>query len=108
MINKMSVKEFRENGYLQELNRQFLHPLGLALEINIVDGEEYISGIWDYRNDKIGIIYDLENSNRERIERFQKNAAFVEEQKQKISPNRIQLFGDIIEPIPNEKEKISS
>ena len=28
----MPIKEFRERGYLQELNRRFLHPLGLALE----------------------------------------------------------------------------
>ena len=35
MKNKIDVKEFREKGYLQELNRRFLHPLGLALEIII-------------------------------------------------------------------------
>lgn len=28
----LGVDEFREIGYLQELNRTFLHPLGLALE----------------------------------------------------------------------------
>lgn len=43
MINKMNIKEFREKGYLQEVNRQFLHPLGLALEIEINDeGEEQL------------------------------------------------------------------
>jgi len=30
-INLMSIKEFRELGYLQEVNRQFLHKHGLAL-----------------------------------------------------------------------------
>lgn len=31
-INYIDLTEFRERGYLQELNRQFLHPLGMALE----------------------------------------------------------------------------
>ena len=34
-IKKIEIKEFREKSYLQELNRRFLHPLGLALEIKI-------------------------------------------------------------------------
>lgn len=32
-VNRMSVHEFRAFGYLQEVNRKFLHPLGLALEV---------------------------------------------------------------------------
>lgn len=40
-IKWMGVKEFREEGYLQEANRQFFHPLGLALEIIVLpDGTE--------------------------------------------------------------------
>ena len=27
----MDIREFRDKGYLQEVNRQFFHPLGLAL-----------------------------------------------------------------------------
>ena len=38
MPDRMSVKEFRERGFLQELNRLFLHPLGLALEV-IIDNK---------------------------------------------------------------------
>jgi len=34
----MDIKEFKERGYLQEVNRKFLHPLGLALEVVIDDG----------------------------------------------------------------------
>lgn len=29
---RITAREFRQLGYLQELNRRFLHPLGLALE----------------------------------------------------------------------------
>tara|TARA_Y100000034_G_scaffold116947_1_gene155911 strand:- start:116 stop:415 length:300 start_codon:yes stop_codon:yes gene_type:complete len=58
-IKYIDIKEFRELGFLQELNRQFLHPLGLALEINIDDntGEETLGGIWDYREDSEGMLF---------------------------------------------------
>jgi hypothetical protein len=55
----MDVKEFREAGYLQELNRQFLHPLGLAIEVAVdPDGKEYLGRIWDSRDDPEGIIFE--------------------------------------------------
>lgn len=52
----LDIREFRERGYLQELNRLFLHPLGLALEVVIeADGTEQLGGIWDYREDPEGM-----------------------------------------------------
>lgn len=58
-MKRMTVKEFREIGYLQELNRQFLHPLGLALEVVVDDdGNESFGHIWDSRDDPEGIIYE--------------------------------------------------
>ena len=50
-IKRMSITEFRELGYLQEVNRQFLHPLGLSLGVNVGDviGEESL-GVWDCRD----------------------------------------------------------
>jgi len=63
----MAISEFKQLGYLQELNRQFLHPLGLALEVarDVDDdtgekGSWYISGVWDCRDDPEGVIYDDE------------------------------------------------
>jgi hypothetical protein len=55
----MDIKEFQEFGYLQELNRQFLHPLGLALEIVIDDesGKAKLGRIWDYSEDPEGMIF---------------------------------------------------
>lgn len=57
--NRMSVKEFRKLGFLQELNRQFLHPLGLALEVEVdaKTGDEKFGFPWDYRHDPKGIIF---------------------------------------------------
>lgn len=38
-ISKMPVEEFRAAGFVQELNRRFLHPHGLALEVAVPDRE---------------------------------------------------------------------
>lgn len=34
-VKKMPISEFRERGYLHEVNRLVLHPLGLALEVKV-------------------------------------------------------------------------
>jgi hypothetical protein len=58
-IKYMDVKEFRRLGYLQELNRRFLHPLGLALAVGVhEDGTEVLAEIWDYRDDPEGIRFE--------------------------------------------------
>jgi hypothetical protein len=66
-VKKMTPKEFRESGYLQELNRLFLHPLGLAMEVTINDdGTEFFSGVWDCRDDPEGIVYSPDGSTKRR------------------------------------------
>lgn len=77
----MSIKEFREFGYLVAVNVEVLHPVGLALEVTIGDdGEEKLSGVWDDREDPEGFYYgdegpearaDVEEKlKRVRFERF--------------------------------------
>ena len=57
-IKRIDIAEFRREGYLQEVNRRFLHPLGLALEVVVdEDGTERLGGVWDYREDPEGITY---------------------------------------------------
>jgi len=102
-INYITVEEFREKGYLQELNRRFLHPLGLALSINIDEnGVETFGDIWNYRGDDEGIYYDLLNSDDERINKFKENAQYIDSEFEKRKQKRIEMFGDIIEPIKNK------
>jgi|SRR6056297_4164115 len=101
MTKYMSIKEFQEKGYLQELNRRFLHPLGLALEIGFDNEKTYIIGIWDYREDPEGIYYDLNESSNQRIRSFQKNFEFIEQEFEKRRTVRENLFNNIIEPIPS-------
>jgi len=103
-IKRIDIKEFREKGYLQELNRRFLHPLGMALEIRQENGVETLGGIWDYREDEEGIYYDLVNSDEERIETFSKNEQFVFDEMMKRSEKRTEMFGSNIEPIPVKKQ----
>ncbi len=98
-IKRINIKEFREKGYLQELNRRFLHPLGLALEVIIVGSEEKLGGIWDYREDDEGIWYDFQNADRERMEMAVKKCNSVKKEMEKKFPKRIKKLGFDIEPI---------
>lgn len=99
----LTVKEFREKGYLQELNRQFLHPLGLSLAIMIDEetGKETFGNIWDCREDPEGIIFDLKNSNMNRLENFIRKIDFVKNERLKFLDTRNTLFNtkDGIEPV---------
>jgi hypothetical protein len=50
-----------DTGLLFEINRQILHPFGLALQVELKDdtGEITIGNkLWDYRDDHEGLLYD--------------------------------------------------
>ena len=73
MPNYINIEEFRNEGYLHELNRLFLHPLGLALEVVVDDNGEYtLGGIWDYREDAEGITYAPETLSEEKVLNIEK------------------------------------
>lgn len=95
MIPKMSVDEFVGLGFLQEVNRQFLHLYGLALEVTIDKfGKHHLSGVWDYRDDPTGVCFaDLSGPEPEA------KANIVERERQKHLSSRIDLFGKEIQPI---------
>lgn len=104
-IKYINIKEFREKGYLQEVNRRFFHPLGLALEIKIDDnGDEMLGGIWDYREDEEGIYYDLKNSNKERINNFKRKKNYIDSELKIIGDNRQNKLGFVVEPVDENDE----
>lgn len=72
-VKKMDIKEFRDKGFLQEANRLFFHPLGLALEVkNVNTDKECLGGIWDYRDDPEGMLFAKETmSSEEAIDKYQ-------------------------------------
>lgn len=59
MKKHMSAHQFRLQGYLQEVNRQFLHPLGLALGIEYQDENDTEANlvVLDSRDDPEGVIF---------------------------------------------------
>ena len=99
-IKRIDIKEFREKGYLQELNRRFLHPLGFALEVVINDdGTERLGGIWDYREDKEGIYYNISNSDLNRQNKFVEKKLFIDAEFDNRFKTRKKMLGFDIEPI---------
>lgn len=106
MKNYMNLREFADKGYLQEANRQFFHPLGLALVLNeYPDGRVEFVGILDQRSDAAGIYFDLANSPEDRVERFRDKADTVVVARQCRARTREGLFGHEIEPIPNQAKE---
>ena len=94
-IKTISVAEFRELGYLQELNRLFLHPLGLALSVAVVGEEETFGPIWDYRDDPGGIRIDesiIDDKVRARAKR-------IEIERLEKTKTRLEEIGYIIQPL---------
>ena len=89
-IKYLPIREFRELGLLLEINRTFLHPLGLALEVVVNDetGEESLSGVWDYREDPEGIVYGT--LNKEKVKKAQE---FIKTSHEK----RLKTLGYIIQ-----------
>jgi hypothetical protein len=105
-VKRMDIKEFREKGYLQEANRLFFHPLGLALEviINEETGEEKLGGIWDFRDDPEGLYFDIKNKNKDDINVMRDRCDFIHSEKLKRMHKRKKRFNDLpydshIEPI---------
>ncbi len=97
-VKRIPIKEFREFGFLQEVNRQFLHPLGLALEVIIDEktGEERLGGVWDYRDDLEGMIYgDVIINSKE----ADGKAIRVEGLRKAKAVDRLRILGYRIQPI---------
>jgi hypothetical protein len=98
----INPKEFRENGYLQELNRRFLHPLGLALAIKKAENNtEYIIGVIDCREDEEGFIFDIYNGDPDRLKDFIERKNFIDSEIDKRKAVRMSLFNSDseIEPL---------
>lgn len=97
-IKYIDIEEFRKFGYLQELNRQFLHPLGLALEVYIdEDGNEKLGRVWDYRKDPEGIRFGKES--KEVSERRIGNSKRVLRELKAKKIEREKKLGYFIQPV---------
>lgn len=93
-MKHISMREFVTEGYLQEANRRFFHPLGLALQVNFFehnDAASEIAGVVDVRDDAEGMIF-ADAPDREKAERID---ALMEARK----PAREKGLGYIIQPV---------
>lgn len=125
----MSIAEFREAGYLQEANRLFFHPLGLALEVvtepcgcdgGLVEkgpaGATYsapcdrcrgggtverLGGVWDYREDPEGIVFGDDMIDPAKV-------LVVETEMLKHAETREELLGAVIQPVPGRERERGS
>lgn len=86
---EMSIGEFQRLGFLQEVNRKVLHPLGLSLSIyEASDGNLYFSPtVIDARDDAEGYLFD------ELTEKDKVRADAVEALRQSKLHARQVLFG---------------
>ncbi len=98
MPNKtIPVAEFVDEGFLQEVNRLFFHPRGLALMVIAESsGSMEIRGILDYREDPEGIVFadGLLSSN----EAADKAQSVEQERLRHVAPRRAML-GSVIQPV---------
>lgn len=94
--NRMDLTEFVNEGYLHEINRQVLHPMGLALEV-IADDESdkvyRLGGVWDYRDDPEGMAFAEDTLNATK-------AAHIAELSEQRRPAREEALGYWIQPLP--------
>lgn len=96
-IKRIDIAEFRKTGYLQELNRRFLHPLGLAMEVVIdEDGAERLGGVWDYRDDPEGIYFSGDDPD------LAEKADHIDTLWRERSPARQQALGYVVQPAHGE------
>lgn len=97
-IKYMDLGEFKNLGYLQELNRQFLHPRGLALEMDVDDeGNWSFGGVWDYREDPEGM-----NFAGRYLEQLPRLAVEPQEEFERHVEARQTNLGYVIQPVERE------
>jgi hypothetical protein len=88
----LNLDEFRNGGYLQEANRRFFHPLGLALAVGFEEHVTGIVGVWDYRADPEGMGFAEGVMSPE-------YAAKIDAEIEAHREVREALFGAIVQPV---------
>jgi len=96
------MKEFVEQGYLQEANRQFFHGLGLALDVKKTGDKYEFSGIWDFRKVEGGIRF---NENMIKTQDFINKTNNIKNLQKKNNSLRTQLYGAITQKVPTKVEE---
>lgn len=87
--------ELHNAGYVQEVNREFFHPLGMALMLHVDERGRYeIGGVIDMRADPEGIFFDGPG-----VPDRDKADAVEAERAAKRGP-RLKALGYVVQPLP--------
>ena len=103
-ITNINPLDFYVWGYLQEVNRQFFHPLGLSLNIIQENNIFIIDGVLDFRDKPGGLILNIKKQ-KKRHKQYLQNAQYVFEEKQRTCLLRMQYNNFYIEPLPVDPRK---
>lgn len=91
----IDLKELKESGILQEINRRFLHILGLELVIEEmpVTQEYSLAGILDLRHKTGGIVRDYSDRS------CSLKARIFQEDFNKRAKARYDIYGFVVQPV---------
>ena len=93
----ISPEEFRSAGYLQEVNRQFLHRLGLAMGV-VYEGDRAVGyQIYDDRDDLTGWQYGPGVMSKAKEERIALALALRDAARQ-------EALGYVVQPVDGASE----
>ncbi len=73
-IKELDMNVFRDGGFLQEANRKFFHPLGIALSVIVEDDGGNVTGfgiVWDYRDDPEGLFYGSDIIDQKKVDKIE-------------------------------------
>ena len=106
MAKLMPLEEFVETGYLQEVNRQFLHPLGLALAVSTDTdtGQTSLLGLYDSRDGPEGFAFADDVVVDPAF--YEKGNRIAEIYAERRVP-RLDRLGYVIQPLPTPPRKRS-
>jgi hypothetical protein len=88
----MDPVKFKDDGYLQEVNRRFLHILGLSLGFAIGEDGGTQVVIYDQRNDMQGMIFPDGLLQKRKVD-------FINAEFEKRSRIRQQAFSFVEQPV---------
>ena len=92
-MERLTAEQMRSEGYLQEVNRRFFHPLGLALALTIDDKTAMSAEVWDERDDPEGWFFNPHEIKEEHIIKIDAEIAAKKDVREKACGSIVQPYG---------------
>ena len=94
-LEELDIKTFVELGLLQEINRLILHPIGMALKVDVDKEGEYTLGGVVITDDPKGIVFTDEKVSSEG---FQRKCEQLDSLRNKAKTARMEKLGYFVQP----------